>query len=66
MALISCPECGKQISNKALSCTQCGFPFQKVLDFSNMPLTEKILRIILIIFSINLFLIALTNLFFNI
>jgi uncharacterized membrane protein YvbJ len=26
MALISCPECGKQISNAANSCPHCGFP----------------------------------------
>lgn len=28
MALINCPECGKQISDKALSCPNCGFPIQ--------------------------------------
>ena len=26
MALISCPECGKQISDKAVSCPNCGNP----------------------------------------
>lgn len=26
MALISCPECGKQISDKASSCPNCGTP----------------------------------------
>lgn len=26
MALINCPECNHQISDKALSCPQCGFP----------------------------------------
>ena len=26
MALINCPECGKQISNKAISCPGCGLP----------------------------------------
>lgn len=25
MALITCPECGSQISDKAKSCPQCGF-----------------------------------------
>lgn len=29
MALISCPECGKQISDKALSCPNCGNPLQQ-------------------------------------
>lgn len=26
MALVSCPECGKEISDKASSCPNCGFP----------------------------------------
>ena len=26
MALITCPECGKQISDKADKCIHCGFP----------------------------------------
>ena len=28
MALISCPECNKQISDKATSCPNCGFPIK--------------------------------------
>ena len=26
MALIKCPECGKEISDKAPACIHCGFP----------------------------------------
>jgi len=26
MALITCPECSKKVSNQAASCPQCGFP----------------------------------------
>lgn len=26
MALIDCPECGKEVSDKALSCPNCGYP----------------------------------------
>ena len=26
MALIKCPECGNEVSDKALSCPKCGFP----------------------------------------
>lgn len=26
MALIRCPECGKEISNKAEACPNCGYP----------------------------------------
>lgn len=29
MALINCPECGKEISDKSMACIQCGFPLQK-------------------------------------
>lgn len=28
MALINCPECGKEISDKAISCSNCGNPIQ--------------------------------------
>ena len=28
MALINCPECGKQISDKAPVCIHCGYPIQ--------------------------------------
>lgn len=28
MALIKCPECGKEISNKAQTCPNCGYPIQ--------------------------------------
>ena len=26
MALIKCPECGKDVSDKATACIHCGFP----------------------------------------
>ncbi len=30
MALINCPECNKEISDKAEACPHCGYPIQKV------------------------------------
>lgn len=30
MALIKCPECGKDVSDKAQSCPNCGFPISRV------------------------------------
>lgn len=30
MALIKCPECGKEVSDKAAACIHCGCPIQKV------------------------------------
>ena len=29
MALIRCPECGKEVSDKAPACVHCGYPLQK-------------------------------------
>lgn len=29
MSLINCPECNKEISDKAVSCPNCGFPIQE-------------------------------------
>ena len=31
MALINCPECGKEVSDKANICIHCGFPLQEYL-----------------------------------
>ena len=31
MALIKCPECGKEISNQAQACIHCGYPIKSVL-----------------------------------
>lgn len=36
MALIKCPECGRQVSDMASSCPQCGCPI------GNMPTTIKV------------------------
>lgn len=29
MALVKCPECGRQISDKAVACPGCGFPIEE-------------------------------------
>ncbi|WP_159453507.1 double zinc ribbon domain-containing protein [Geoanaerobacter pelophilus] len=31
MALINCPECSREISNKAVSCPHCGFPLPELI-----------------------------------
>ena len=31
MALIKCPECGKEISDKAGKCPHCGYPIEEYL-----------------------------------
>lgn len=43
MALISCPECGKQISDKAAVCIGCGAPLISASDTSNIePSPESV------------------------
>ena len=32
MALIKCPECGHQVSDKAYSCPNCGYPLNDLVD----------------------------------
>ena len=32
MALIKCPECGGQVSDKAPACIHCGYPLQEMND----------------------------------
>lgn len=43
MALISCPECGKEISDAARSCPHCGYSIREVAanQVKRTPLTEK-------------------------
>lgn len=38
MALIKCPECGKEVSDKAIACIHCGYP----LDAANSSAVEPI------------------------
>lgn len=33
MALITCPECGGKISDKAETCIHCGYPLKKYKEF---------------------------------
>ncbi len=39
MALIKCPGCGKEISDKASTCINCGFPLS---ELDNMTIVEEI------------------------
>lgn len=42
MALIKCPECGKEISDKANTCPNCGCPIEAVsIDLSKTPSTPS-------------------------
>lgn len=43
MALMSCPECGKEISDAARSCPHCGYAMREAAtnQIKRTPLTEK-------------------------
>lgn len=40
MALVTCPECKKEVSDQALSCPHCGYPLQLVRE-GTPPLVEE-------------------------
>ena len=40
MALIQCPECGKQVSDKARKCPHCGYPLEDI-DFAKEEIAEE-------------------------
>ncbi len=41
MALINCPECGKQISNKSIACPHCGLPSSYYIISDSIRSEEK-------------------------
>ncbi|WP_320920278.1 zinc ribbon domain-containing protein [Eisenbergiella porci] len=46
MPLINCPRCGRQISNRAVQCPECGFQFPpNTGTFSRDALTHKVIPI---------------------
>lgn len=42
MALIKCPECGKEVSDKASACPNCGCPISSGGSVSSTPTTAQI------------------------
>lgn len=40
MALITCPECKKEVSDQALSCPHCGYPLQQGGENDTQPVSE--------------------------
>lgn len=41
MALIKCPECGKEISDKAMLCPNCGYPIAQCKNLKKEEYTSK-------------------------
>lgn len=59
MALISCPECGKEISDKASSCPNCGYKLQedcKIKVTAKVPLVASIIYMMCVIIYANAYL----------
>lgn len=44
MALIKCPECGKSISESAISCPNCGYEFENNRIKKRKQINEKIFQ----------------------
>lgn len=44
MALIKCPECGKEISNKAIACPSCGCPIAGLEEANIVKIKMGILK----------------------
>lgn len=42
MALIDCPECGREISNRAPACIHCGFPLTSTNTQSELIVVEQV------------------------
>ena len=40
MALIPCPECGKEVSDRAPACIHCGYPLSSAAPYADFrPIT---------------------------
>lgn len=42
MALIKCPECGREVSDKASACPNCGYPISKSIENNNVIVRIKL------------------------
>ena len=58
MALINCPECGKEISDKAKQCVYCGYPIN---ESTNDLITKRIIIICVSLVVVVGLVFALTN-----
>ena len=44
MAMIKCPECGKEISDKAKSCINCGCPIEQITTSGIVKIKVSVLK----------------------
>lgn len=52
MALITCPECGREISNQAATCQGCGAPAHKVVPAQIVPVSSAGRQILIAIVAL--------------
>ncbi len=50
MAMINCPECGKEISDKAKVCPSCGAPAKSVQEKSKKRKDIVVFAVIIVVF----------------
>lgn len=53
MALIKCPECNTEVSEKAKVCPKCGYPIRKNKNWKKILITGIIVYILSAIWQIN-------------
>lgn len=58
MAMIQCPECGKEISNTAKACPNCGYPLQKGKKQLSIKWIGIVAAVALLIFGSILFVLS--------
>lgn len=63
MALVSCPECGKEISDAARSCPHCGYPIAQEPQPQDMPPAPRKSKRAIIIAACVLALVAVVGIF---
>lgn len=52
MALIKCPECGKEVSDKAMQCIHCGYPLSDIANtVTDTPESDEIYKAILVSYN---------------
>lgn len=49
MALIKCPECGKEVSNTSKECIHCGYPLKKKVHIPKKVIAVALISVILLI-----------------
>lgn len=54
MALIKCPECGREVSDQAKACPSCGYPFDKLQNKNGFPAYTIIAFLLLVFFGVSM------------